>query len=182
MAALVLASRSPQRRAILEQLGISFTVSEPEAEERTDGEAEEVVLANALAKARSVPGRLVLGADTAVELDRRIFGKPASEAEARSFLRILEGRTHRVWTGLALVGGPGGDRLGASVTHVRFRRLGPRDIDWYAETGEWQGRAGAYAIQERGAALVDRIGGDYTNVVGLPVARLVRLAPELLTG
>jgi len=180
-AALTLASGSPQRRAILEQLGLDFTVVEPGAQERTDGEAQELVLANALAKARSVHGELVLGADTAVELEGRVLGKPRDESEARSYLRLLEGRMHRVWSGLALVR-DGDERLGTSATNVRFRALDPRDIDWYVETGEWRGRAGAYAIQERGAALVDRIEGDYSNVVGLPVARLVRLAPELLIG
>lgn len=166
---------------MLEQLGVQFTVVEPDTQEATDGEAQELVLANALAKARSVEGELVLGVDTAVELDDRVLGKPVTEAEARSYIRLLEGRTHRVWSGLALVG-EGNERLGTSVTHVRFRPLGPRDIDWYVETGEWRDRAGGYAIQERGAALVDRIEGDYSNVVGLPVARLVRLAPELLIG
>ena len=182
MARLTLASSSPQRRTILEQLGVQFTVVEPDTQEATDGEAQELVLANALAKARSVEGELVLGVDTAVELENRVLGKPRDEAEARSFLRLLEGRTHRVWSGLAVLGGRAGERLGTSVTHVRFRPLGPRDIDWYVETGEWRDRAGGYAIQERGAALVDRIEGDYSNVVGLPVARLVRLAPELLIG
>jgi len=179
--ALTLASSSPQRRAILEQLGLEFSVAEPDAQERTEGEAQELVLANALAKARSVQGELVLAVDTAVELDYRVLGKPSDEAEARSYLRLLEGRTHRVWSGLALVR-EGNEQLGSSVTLVHFRPLGPREIDWYAETGEWRERAGGYAIQERGAALVDRIEGDYTNVVGLPVARLVRLAPELLVG
>lgn len=178
----MLASGSPQRRAILTQIGVAFTVVEPETQERTEGEAQELVLANALAKARSVGGDLVLGADTAVELDDRLLGKPRDEAEARGFLRLLEGRMHRVWSGLALVARPGGERLTTSVTHVRFRALGPRDIDSYVDTGEWRGRAGGYAIQERGATLVDRIEGDYSNVVGLPVAALVRLAPELLGG
>jgi len=184
--ALTLAARSPQRRAILEQLGIEFTVAEPSVEEIAEGEAEDVVLANALAKARSAaapPGApLVLGVDTAVELDNRLFGKPGDEAEARSFLRVLEGRMHRVWSGLVLIDAEGNERQGTSVTHVRFRQLGPREIDWYAETGEWRGRAGGYAIQERGAALVDRVEGDYTNVVGLPVGQLIRLVPQLLTG
>lgn len=180
-AALTLASSSPQRRAILEQLGLEFSVVKPDAQERTEGEAQELVLANAVAKARSVEGALVLAVDTAVELDGRVLGKPGDEAEARSFLRLLEGRMHRVWSGLVLVR-DGDERLGTSVTNVRFRALSPRDIDWYVSTGEWRGRAGAYAIQERGAALVDRIEGDYSNVVGLPVARLVALAPELLGG
>ena len=178
-AALVLASRSPQRRAILEQLGVRFRVKEPDVSERTHGEPGEVVVANALAKARSVPGGLVLGADTAVELGDRLFGKPEDEVQARSFLRLLEGRVHRVWSGLAL-SEDGQERSAAAATHVRFRPLGPAQIDWYVATGEWRGRAGGYAIQGRGAALVDRIEGDYFNVVGLPVAELVRLAPELV--
>ena len=136
-------------------------------------------MANALAKARSVEGDLVLGVDTAVEVDGRIFGKPRDEAEARRVLRLLEGREHNVWSGLALVGG-GRERTTASATEVRFRRLGPEEIDWYVARGEWRERAGGYAIQGRGAALVDRIEGDYFNVVGLPVAELVRLAPELV--
>ncbi|CAN5457178.1 Maf family protein [soil metagenome] len=176
---LTLASRSPQRRAILEQLGVAFTVEEPDAQERTAGDAEALVAHNARAKAQSVRAGLVLGVDTAVELDDRVFGKPADEGQARGFLRLLAGRTHRVWSGIALIE-DGRERSAVSMTHVRFRRLGPEEIDWYIATGEWRERAGAYAIQERGAALVERVEGDYTGVVGLPVAELVRLAPALL--
>jgi septum formation protein len=178
-AALFLASRSPQRRAILEQLGVEFTVVEPQAEENTRGDARALVVENALEKARSVEvdGR-VLGADTEVLLDGQIFGKPGDAAEAETMLRRLSGRTHEVWGGIALCHG-GEERTADCVTRVRFRRLEQPDLDWYLAGGEWGGRAGGYAIQGRGAALVESIDGDFWNVVGLPVAELLRLAPDL---
>lgn len=177
-ARLVLASRSPQRRAILEQLGVDFDVVVPEVEELAGGDVRHVVVENALRKARAAQGGLVLGVDTAVELDGRLFGKPADAGEAETFLRRLAGRTHEVWGGIALVR-DGAERTADCVTRVRFRRLEQRDIDWYLGSGEWRERAGAYAIQGRGAALVEEVEGDFWNVVGLPVPELVRLAPEL---
>jgi septum formation protein len=176
---LTLASRSPQRRAILEQLGVEFDVFVPEVDELSDGDARQVVVENALRKARAAQGELVLGVDTAVELDGRLFGKPADAGEAETFLRRLSGRTHEVWGGIALVR-DGAERTSDCVTRVRFRRLEQRDIAWYLAGGEWRERAGAYAIQGRGAALVEEIEGDFWNVVGLPVPELVRLAPDLL--
>ena len=134
---------------------------------------------NALRKARSVEGELVLGVDTVVVLGGSIFGKPRDEGEARAFLRRLAGATHEVWSGLALIEA-GRERTGAAATRVRFRPLGQAQLDWYLASGEWRARAGGYAIQGRGAALVEWIEGDYTNVVGLPVVQLVRLAPGLL--
>ena len=181
---LVLASRSPQRRAILEQLGVRFEVAEPDAEEVLVGEPRAVVVENALRKARSVgaraPNRLVLGVDTTVVLDKRIHGKPRDAAEARAFLGALAGRWHEVWSGLALLRGRADELTEATTTRVLFRALRPVDLDWYLASGEWRGRAGGYAIQGRGAALVERIEGDYSNVVGLPVGALVRVAPDLL--
>jgi septum formation protein len=177
---LILASRSPQRRAILEQLGVHFRVDAPEGvEELTEGEPRRVVVENALRKARSVPGEPVLGVDTAVVLDGRIYGKPRDESEAETFLRSLAGRGHVVLSGIALRRG-GVERTDVAVTRVRFRALGTREIDWYLRTGEWRGRAGGYAIQGRGAALVAELEGDYLNVVGLPAPALARLAPELV--
>ncbi len=178
---LVLASRSPQRRAILEQLGISFAVVAPQVEEIADGAPRALVCENALRKARAVAGARVLGVDTAVALEGRVFGKPRDEAEARRFLSALSGRTHEVWSGIALVEGAA-ERVEAAVTDVTFRHLTDVDRDWYVTIGEWRERAGGYAIQGRGAALVERIEGDYLNVVGLPVAKLVRMAPDLFTG
>jgi septum formation protein len=176
---LVLASRSPQRRAILEQLGVEFTVEAPDVEEVTQGEPRSLVVENAVRKARAVEGRRVLGVDTAVVLDGRVFGKPRDEEEARVFLRRLSGRTHEVVSGLALRE-RGGERTGVAVTRVRFRLLEPPELDWYVASGEWRERAGGYAIQGRGAALVAEIEGDYWNVVGLPVPELLSLAPDLL--
>jgi septum formation protein len=181
---LILASGSPQRRAILEQLGVDFRVEVPDVEELTKGEARAVVRENALRKAMAVAGRdaRVLGSDTAVVLDGRILGKPRDEQEAETFLRRLSGRTHEVMTGIALREPDGRERSDVAVTRVRFRRLERPELEWYLATGEWQGRAGAYAIQGRGAALVEEIEGDYFNVVGLPVAALLRLAPDLARG
>jgi septum formation protein len=181
---LILASRSPQRRAILEQLGVGFRVEAPEVDELATGEPRRLVRENALRKARAVDvaDERVLGADTAVVLDGRIFGKPRDEEEAETFLRRLSGRTHEVMSGIALREPDGGERSDVAVTRVRFRRLERPDLAWYLATGEWSERAGAYAIQGRGAALVEEIEGDYWNVVGLPVAALLRLVPDLLAG
>lgn len=195
---MILASRSPQRRAILEQLGVDFRVEAPDVEELTEGEPRRLVRENAMRKARAVAARSgrelagegppaagaerVLGADTAVVLDGRIFGKPRDEAEAETFLRRLSGRTHEVMSGIALREPGGAERSDVAVTRVRFRRLEHRDLAWYLATGEWSERAGGYAIQGRGAALVEEIEGDYWNVVGLPVAALLRLMPGLLEG
>jgi septum formation protein len=172
---LVLASRSPQRRAILEQLGIEFEVVVPDVEEIADGDPREMVVENALRKARAVEGDLVLGVDTTVVLDGKAFGKPGDEEEAERVLTLLSGRTHDVWSGIAL-----NERTAAACTKVTFRPLDQPLLRWYLDTKEWEGRAGGYAIQGRGAALVERIEGDFWNVVGLPVPELLRLAPHLL--
>src|SRR5690242_15893900 len=176
---LTLASASPQRRAILAQLGVEFEVVVPEVDELTDGDPRSTVVENALRKVRAVPGDPVLAADTEVVLDGRVFGKAGSEEEAEVFLRRLSGRVHEVWGGIALRR-ERDERTASAVTRVRFRRLEQADLAWYIASGEWQERAGAYAIQGRGAALVESIEGDYWNVVGLPVPELVKLAPELL--
>jgi septum formation protein len=178
---LTLASASPQRRAILAQLGVDFRVEPPQVEELRDGDPRALVLENARRKARAVQGERVLGVDTAVVLDGRVFGKPRDREEAETFLRRLSGRTHTVFSGIVLRS-HGGERGEVCATRVRFRRLEQRDLDWYLASGEWRERAGGYAIQGRGAALVEDIDGDYWNVVGLPVSGLVGLAPDLLVG
>jgi septum formation protein len=183
---LLLASRSPQRRAILEQLGIPFEVVAPQWEELAGDEPTETVRANAFGKARSVaPGgpaaRPVLGVDTEVVLDGRVFGKAETEAEAEAMLEALAGRTHEVVSGLCLIT-PGWEVVEHEVTRVTFRPLDARDLAAYVSFGEWEGRAGAYAVQGRGAALVERVEGDYLNVVGLPAALLVRLLAERFPG
>ena len=176
---LVLASRSPQRRAILTQLGIPFVVSVPEVEEVRGDDPRELVLENAARKARAVSGERVLGVDTAVFLDGRAYGKPAGEDEARRLLEGLAGRRHEVWSGIALREG-GEERAASAVTVVTFRALVAQEVDWYLASEEWRERAGGYAIQGLGAALVEAVEGDFWNVVGLPVAELLRLAPELV--
>lgn len=186
---LILASRSPQRSAILTRLGVRFEARPTGVEELQEGDPEAAALENALRKARAAHiasaaerGRaeeLVLGIDTVVALDGRIHGKPADERQARQMLWALGGATHTVISGLALIDG-GGERTSVARTRVRFRELSERMIDWYVSTGEWRERAGGYAIQGAGAALVLEIEGDYENVVGLPLAALLDICPELL--
>jgi septum formation protein len=190
---LVLASRSPQRTAILHQLGIPHTIRPADVDEMAVGDPVAVAAANALAKTLAVPlgdGETVLGVDTVVALDGEIFGKPVHAAHAAATLARLQGRTHEVLSGLAVAGlvPGGGDEVGQgmelrealAVTRVTFRELNTAQIDAYVATGEWNGRAGGYAIQERGGALVRALDGDYLNVVGLPVAALLDLVPGLL--
>jgi septum formation protein len=182
---LVLASGSPQRRAILGDLGLDFDVRPSDVPEEHQGVPREVAAENALRKARAVSetagaDEVVLGCDTLVATDETIWGKPADEAAARATLRHLSGRTHEVISGVALVEG-GEIRTATEVTHVTFRELDEATIDWYVSCGEWNGRAGGYAIQGRGAVLIRRIEGDYLNVVGLPVAALLDVSPHLMT-
>ncbi len=127
--------------------------------------------------AASRPGATVVGVDTVVALDGRIYGKPADEDEAAATLRALGGRTHEVVSGLAI-----GAEVTAATTRVTFRTLTDDLVRWYVSTGEWRDRAGGYAIQGRGAALVTAIDGDYLNVVGLPVAQLLARMPGLVGG
>ena len=178
---LVLASRSPQRRAILTQLGLDFRIVEPTyLEEHLPLPAHVLAEQHSLGKARSVearPGETVLGVDTIVLVDGQVLGKPADAHEAARMLRLLAGRTHHVVSGLTLL-----DVLGEQTDHARtavhFRELDGTAIEEYVARGEWRGRAGGYAIQEAGAALVSGIEGDFFNVVGLPVALLVETLAE----
>lgn len=153
------------------------------APEQEAGDAENVTLANALAKARAVHGRVagaaVLACDTVVTLDGQLHGKPADERAARRTLQTLAGRTHEVVSAIALVR-DGREQSACERTAVSFRELDGGLLDWYLARGEWRGRAGGYAIQGAGAALVRAVRGDYENVVGLPLARLLDLWPELL--
>jgi septum formation protein len=179
----VLASSSPQRRAILGRLGVQFTVRPTETRERVAGDPGEVAAENALRKARAarIPGvsELVLGCDTLVSLDGVIYGKPVDEHAARESLAALSGVTHEVLSGVALLVGDE-ERTALARTAVTFRVLGQDLLDWYLAMGEWRGRAGGYAIQGAGAALVLAVEGDYENVVGLPLATLLDLYPQLL--
>jgi septum formation protein len=180
---LVLASRSPQRRAILEQLGIPFTARATDAVEQHVGIPRAVANENALRKAvagTAGPGEIVLGVDTLVATGLEIWGKPPDEEAARETLRRLAGRTHEVVSGVAILDENGSVQVATSVTRVTFRALDDAALEWYLATEEWRERAGGYAIQGRGAVLVERIDGDYLNVVGLPVATLMNLRPSLV--
>jgi len=184
---LLLASTSPQRRAILTQLGLPFDVVAPRYEERDapDADPVELVRAHARGKARSVAAeagdRPVLGVDTTVALGHEIFGKPRDPADAERILERLGGRTHEVVSGLCLLT-PGWEEVLHETTRVAFRPLTPRDLAAYVASGEWEGRAGGYAVQGLGAGLVERIDGDYLNVVGLPASLLVRILAERFPG
>jgi septum formation protein len=179
-APILLASTSPRRREILELLRIPFDVIAPDYEELEDDP-----VAHAVGKARSVlpaaAGRPVLGCDTEVVLGARVYGKPASAEDAEEMLESLSGRTHEVVGGLALLT-PAWEEIHSATTRVTFRSLAPRDLAHYIGSREWEGRAGGYAIQGLGASLVERIDGDFFNVVGLPAALLVRVLAERFPG
>jgi nucleoside triphosphate pyrophosphatase len=182
---IILASQSPQRRAILEQLDLPFTVVPPRYDEVSTGrDAAEIVLTNAQGKACSVGPHdecPVLGVDTAVVIDGETLGKPANAVEAEAMLERLSGRMHDVVSGLCLLT-PAWEELDHETTIVTFRELTARDLAHYVASGEWQNRAGGYAIQRLGGSLVERIEGDYLNVVGLPGTLLVRLLAERFPG
>lgn len=185
---ILLASTSPQRRVILEQLDLPFDVVAPDYEEHDSPDADvyDLVREHARGKARSVAHlgglhRPVLGVDTAVAIEGAILGKPANAAEAERMLERLSGKTHLVVSGLCLLT-PAWEVVEHEVTSVAFRELTPRELAHHLARGEWEGRAGGYAIQGRGAALVERLEGDYLNVVGLPAALLVKLLAERFPG
>ena len=184
---LLLASTSPQRRAILHQLGIPFDAVAPRYEEHDppEADAEQLVYEHAVGKARSVleqaDDRPVLGVDTTVVLGGRLYAKAKNAGDAERMLEELSGRTHAVVSGLCLAT-PAWEVVSAIATRVTFRKLTPRDLATYVASGEWEGRAGAYAIQGRGGALVRRVEGDYLNVVGLPASLLVQLLADRFPG
>jgi septum formation protein len=180
---LILASASPRRREILSRLGIAFELVIPEVEELREGPPERLVIENARRKARTgleraTPGGVSLGVDTEVVVDGRVLGKAEDADVARRHLELLSGRSHEVFSGLVLLGE--GERAGTARSQVTFRRLDERAIELYLASEEWRDRAGAYAIQGLGSLLVERIEGDLSNVIGLPVGLLLELAPELL--
>jgi len=174
---------------------VSFAVRPADCPEIEQGDPGEVALENALRKARvarrlGTEGEVVLGCDTLVALEGTIYGKPRDEREARATLQALSGATHEVISGIAvLLGGEGRSgsdrsravqRTALARTAVTFRTLDEELLDWSLASGEWRGRAGGYAIQGTGAALVRKVEGDYENVVGLPLASLLDIYPELL--
>jgi septum formation protein len=180
--ALVLASRSPQRREILGRLGVPFEVRPTDVPELAVGEPDAIALENALRKARvaQAPGRreAVIGCDTIVTLGGVLYGKPADEREARATLSALSGQTHEVISGLAVLL-PGEERTGIARTAVTFRELDPEELDRHLAGGEWRERSGGYAIQGGAGAFVQELEGDIDNVVGLPLQCLLEIYPEL---
>ncbi len=183
---LILASASPRRLDLLSQVGIipDETVAAEIDEKPLTGEkpnqlAKRLAVLKASHVAAVFPGDFVLAADTVVACGRRVLGKAADETEAEKFLTLLSGRRHRVFGGIAVIGPDGGPDGGAHVrcvmTAVHFKRLGRGEIDNYLNSGEWRGKAGAYAIQGLAAGFIPRINGSYTNVVGLAVAETVAL-------
>lgn len=185
---LILASASPRRRDILTALGLPFEIVVPEVEEVREGEPEEVVLENARRKARAAreaagEDAWILAVDTEVVLDGRTLGKASDSAAARARLEALSGRTHTVLSGLSLLlplAGGTEERRGVARSEVTFRPLDEATLTMYLASGEWRDRAGAYAVQGLGSVLVERLEGDLSNVIGLPVRRLLELAPELV--
>ncbi len=183
---LLLASASPRRRELLGLLGLPFEAVATDVEELTEGDPAELVVANALRKARAgrdLAGgdgadRIVVGVDTDVALAGEVLGKPVDPDGARARLRRLSGRAHEVLSGVALVG-PGGEETGLERTVVRFRDLAEHEIDAYVDSREWEDRAGGYAVQGLGSSLVSRIDGDLSNVIGLPIPLLVRMMGQL---
>lgn len=178
---IVLASGSPRRAELLKQIKLPFTICVSELNENDvgKGEPQEWVQRLALAKANHVAATLekglVIGADTIVVLDNKVLGKPRNAQEAIKMLEFLSGRTHQVMTGIALVDASSGKELTATeITHVKFRELTKSEIEAYVIDGEPMDKAGAYGIQGLGAIFVEGISGCYSNVVGLPLSRLVQ--------
>lgn len=181
---LILASASPRRRELLGLLGLDFEIVPSGVAELTEGDPAVLVVENALRKARAVAeaaasaGTLVLGVDTDVVCDGRLLGKPADDGDATARLRALSGRTHEVLSGIALIA-PGRERSELVRTAVGFRELTDLEIESYVASGEWRDRAGGYAIQGLGSSLVERVDGDLSNVIGLPIPALGRMIEEL---
>jgi septum formation protein len=179
---IILASESPRRAALLKSLGIKFSVMPSNVDERSiiGEDPGSYVKRVASLKADSVSARvskgIIIGADTTVVINRRIIGKPRDERDAFKTLKLLSGKTHTVMTGVCVIDKYSGKRKVIVVsTKVRFRRLSGRIIKWYIGTGEPMGKAGSYAIQSKGALLVDSIRGDYNNIVGLPLSLLAKI-------
>jgi septum formation protein len=179
---LILASASPQRRKLLGDAGYGFEVVPSAVAEIANGpEPAHIALLNAEAKARAVsaeyPEAVVLGADTVVDVEGIPLGQPADPQEAEEHLRLLSGSRHEVHTGVCVISGEV-ERSGVASTRVQFRALTDEEMLAYVAKGEWQGRAGGYAIQESGDAFVTEVNGDFDNVIGLPMRLVAELLPD----
>ena len=181
---IVLASASPRRRELLQNMGLDFEIITSDgAEQVFENELpQDTVKRLSSEKALNVAKRapyddcIVIGADTVVAIDGKILGKPVDEGDAKRMLTLLSGRTHKVYTGVSVIETTSGERVSDYVeTEVKFVNLTERQIEKYVSSGEPMDKAGAYGIQDLGAMLVEKINGDYFNVVGLPVSRLARI-------
>lgn len=172
---LVLASRSPRRIELIARLGIDPVIDPADIDESPHAGENPVAYVERMAREKAAvvqarhPNDSVLAADTTVDVDGRIFGQPENEAEARDMLRTLSARTHRVHTGVCLSRGSGEVRVTVVTSLVTFHPVTDETLEWYLGTGEWQGKAGSYAVQGLGATLVEGVRGSYSNVVGLPL-------------
>ena len=182
---LILASASPRRKEILAEGGLSFSVRPQDIDESVYDGIEprlmvQLLAASKAAKAVQGENEVILGADTVVVCDGKVLGKPKDAAEAEEMLSMLSGRTHSVYTGIAVLRGDDGTmRTHAEETLVTFRTLTKEEIRAYIETGEPMDKAGAYGIQGKGGALVSETEGDFQNVVGLPLGAVLRLMAEM---
>lgn len=179
----ILASSSPRRRELLERVGVNFRILTAHTEENSSAtHPAEVVQDLARQKAKAVqvlePDGFIIASDTVVALDGEILGKPADKLENRTMLERLSGRLHTVYTGIALLT-PGAEKVEFDATTVQFRHLSSAELDWYAQSGEGLDKAGGYGIQEKGMLLIERIEGDFFNVMGLPTVRLLQMARAL---
>jgi septum formation protein len=182
---IILASASPQRKELLEKIGLKFQVDPSNFPEnlRQDLPPEGVVKFISIGKASTVavkyPDAIIIAADTIGVLKDRIIGKPHTSEEASKMLQSMSGKIHRVITGLTLIDTSSGKMLTRTVeTKVRFKKLSPAEIQFYVQSGEPQDKAGGYAIQGMGALIVEKISGDYYNVVGLPLSTLADCLKE----
>lgn len=184
---IVLASSSPRREQLLKQIGLSFTIISSTVEENIsllrgnpESKAEQLALAKAQDVAKGLTNNIVIGADTIVVIDDEILGKPGNNGEAHAMLSKLSGREHKVITGIAVIDLEYNVQLVEhETTIVRFRELTDQMIYSYIDSGEPEGKAGAYAVQGLGAIFVEKIEGCYSNVVGLPLSRLSKMLEEV---
>jgi septum formation protein len=195
MEKLILASKSPRRAEILRAVGWEFEAIAADIDETRYASEDAVSYVKRLAQtkaetvAKKTPERLVLGADTVVLIGDEILGQPRDDEDARRMLQMLNGQWHSVLTGVALVAAAQSSASARSqvvvdheTTGVRFAEMSSGEIDWYVSTGEPRGKAGAYAIQGRGALFIEEVQGDYFNVVGLPVRLVYELLDRMRSG
>jgi septum formation protein len=189
MEPIILASGSPRRQEFFKLLGLPFTVCVSQADESFEQGSPpgEITAELAQRKVRAADVKMagrspqwICGADTVVALDGEILGKPKDREDASRMLHLLSGREHSVWSSVALYRSPTGEMKTRTVeSHVRFAELSESEIEWYLDTGEWQGVAGGYKIQGLAACLVEGIDGSYTNIVGLPLHQFYDMMKEM---